>query len=88
MSGAVVAAIETHRVKAVQALHPPRERGLHRLDQQVKVVVEQYPGVNLPAKATLDLDEQLVPGLAVTVVEDDRPLLDAAADHVVPGGTR
>jgi len=88
MSGAVVATIEAHRVQAVQALHPARELGLRRLDQQVEVVVEQDPGVNLPAKATLDLDEQLVPGLAVKVVEDDRPLLDAAADHVVPGGTR
>jgi len=88
MSGAVVAAIEAHRVQAVQTLHPARELGLSRLDQQVEVVVEQDPRMNLPAKATLDLDEQRVPGLAVKVVGDDRPLLDAAADHVIPGGTR
>lgn len=88
VSGAVVAAVEAHRVQAVQALHPPRELGLRRLNQQVEMVVEQDPGVNLPAKATLDLDEQFVPGLAVKVIEDDRPLLDATADHVVPGGTR
>jgi hypothetical protein len=42
--------------------------------------------VNLPAEASLDFEKQLVPGLAIEVVEDDRPLLDAAADHVVPGG--
>jgi len=61
---------------------------LRRLDQQVEMVVEQVPDVNLPAEALLDLDEQLVPGFAVEVVDDDRPLLDSAADDVVPRGAR
>jgi hypothetical protein len=52
----------------------------------VEVVVEQVPDVNLPAESLFDLDEQLVPGFAVKVVDDDRPLLDSAADDVVPRG--
>jgi hypothetical protein len=59
---------------------------LRRLDQEVEVVVEQHPDVNPPAEARLDLDEQLVPGLSIEVVEHDSPLLDAATDDVVPGG--
>jgi hypothetical protein len=61
---------------------------LRRLDQQVEVVVEQVPAVNPPAEALLDLDEQLVPGFAIEVVDDDGPLFDATADDVVPRGAR
>ena len=86
MPAAVVAAVEPDRMQGVQALHSARELGLRRLHEEMEVVVEQDPDVNRPAEASLDLDEQLVPGLAIQVVEDDRPLLDAAADHVVPGG--
>jgi hypothetical protein len=86
VSAAVVAAVEAHRVHAVQAPHAVRQLRLRRLDQNVEVVVEQVPDVNLPAEALLDFEKQLVPGLAIEVIEDDRPLLDAAADHVVPGG--
>ena len=85
---AVVAAVEAHRVEAVQALHAARELGLRRLDQQVEVVVEQDPDVHPPAEPTLDVDEELEPGLAVEIVEHDRPLLDSAADDVVPGRAR
>jgi len=83
MAGAGVAAVEPHRVDAVQALHPARELGLRRLDEQVEVVVEQVPGVQLPAGPPRDVDEQLEPRFAVAVVEDDGPLLHAAAGHVV-----
>jgi hypothetical protein len=61
---------------------------LRRLDQQVEVVVKQVPDVNPPAEASFDLEQQLVPGFAIQVVDDDRPLLDAAADDVVPRGAR
>jgi hypothetical protein len=61
---------------------------LGRLDQQMEVVVEQHPDVNRPAKPSLDVEQLLVPGLAIEVVEHDRPLLDAAADHVVPRRAR
>jgi hypothetical protein len=87
MPAPVVAAVEAHRVEAVQPLHAPRELGLRRLDQDVEVVVEQVPDVDRPAEPRLDLHEQLPPRLAVEVVEHDRPLLDAPADDVVPGGT-
>jgi hypothetical protein len=88
MPGAVEATVEAHRVQAVQALHPAGELGLRRLDQEVEVVVEQDPHVQLPAEALFDLDEQFVPGFAIQVVDDDRPLLDPAADDVVPRGAR
>jgi hypothetical protein len=84
MAAAVVATVEAHRVQAVQALHPRRELRLRRLDEQVEVVVEEVPGVKLPAEPRLDVEEELEPGLAVEVVEHDRALLDAATDHVVP----
>ena len=85
VAGACVAAVEAHRVDAVQALHPARELGLRRLDEQVEVVVEQVPRMEPPAEPLRHLDEQLEPRLAVAVVEDDRPLLHAAARHVVVG---
>jgi hypothetical protein len=88
VSAAVVAPVEADRVEAVEALHAGRELRLGRLDQDVEVVVEQVPDVNFPPEARLHLAEELVPGLAVEVVEHDRALLDAAADDVVPGGAR
>ncbi|HUQ22434.1 MAG TPA: hypothetical protein VM049_05410 [Gaiellaceae bacterium] len=75
-------------MQAIEALHPARELGLRRLHQQVEVVVEQHPDVELPTESSLNVQELPVPRLAIEVVEDDRPLLDAAADHVVPRGTR
>jgi hypothetical protein len=88
VAAACIAPVEAHRVHAVEPLHPARELGLPRLDQQVEVVVEQVPGVHAPAEAPLDVEEELEPGLAVAIVEHDRPLLDATADHVVPGRAR
>jgi len=70
-------------VDAVQALHPARELGLRRLDEQVEVVAEQVPRVQLPAEPPRDVYEQLEPRRTIAVVEDDRPLLHAAAGHVV-----
>ena len=83
-----VAPVEPHRVDPIQPLHPAGEIGLGRLDEQMEVVVEEVPGVHLPAKTPLDIEKELVPGLAVEIVEHDRTLLDAAADDVVPRGTR
>jgi hypothetical protein len=88
VTGARVPAVEADRVHAVQALHPARELGLRRLDEQVEVVVEQVPGVQLPAEPSRHLAQQPEPGRAIAVVEHDRPLLDAAARHVVVGGAR
>jgi hypothetical protein len=88
MPAAHVAAVEPHRVDAVQALHPARQLGLRRLDEEVEVVVEQVPGVHLPAVAALHVGEEREPGGAVPVVEHDRPLLHSTADHVVPGRAR
>jgi len=88
VAGAVVALVEPDRVEPVQALHAGREVGLSGLDQQVEVVVEQAPDVHRPAEPAPDLDEELEPRFPVEIVEHDRPLLDAAADDVVPGGAR
>ena len=88
VTAAAVAPVEPHRVDAVQPLHPAGELGLCRLDEQVEVVVEQVPCVHAPGEAPLDVEEELEPGLAVAIVEHDRPLLDAAADDVVPGRAR
>jgi hypothetical protein len=88
VSRACVPPVEPHRVEAVQALHPAGQLGLCRLDEQVEVVVEQIPRMQLPAVPPRDLAQQLEPGLAVTIVQDDRSLLDAAARHVVVGGAR
>ena len=88
MPDALVTAVEPHCVDAVQPLHPARQVGLRRLHEEMEVVVEQVPGVHLPAEAPADVEQQLEPRLAVTVVEHDRSLLDPAADHVVPGGAR
>jgi hypothetical protein len=88
MAAARVAPVESHRVDAVQSLHPAGELGLRRLDEQVEVVVEQVPGVHLPAETPLDVEEESEPCLAVEIVEHDRSLLDAAADDVVPRRAR
>jgi hypothetical protein len=83
VAGARVPAVEPHRVNAVQPLHPARQLRLRRLDEQVEVVVEQVPRVQLPAETPRHVDEQLEPRFAIAVVEDDRPLFHAAAGHVV-----
>ena len=88
MPAARVAPVEPHRVDPIQPLHPAGELGPGRLDEQMEVVVEEVPRVHLPAEAPLDVEEELEPGLAVEVVENNRSLLDAAADDVVPRGTR
>ena len=88
VTAAGVAPVEPHRVDAVQPLHAPGELGLGRLDQQVEVVVEQIPRVHAPRVALLDVEEELEPGLAVAIVEHDRPLLYAATNDVVPGRAR
>src|SRR3954468_12958085 len=88
VAGAGIAAVEQHRVDAVQPLHPARELRLGRLDEEVEVVVEQIPRVHLPAEPLGDVHQELEPRFPIPVVEDDRPLLDAAADHVVPGRAR
>jgi hypothetical protein len=88
MALAVVAAVEADRMQAVQPLHPGRQLRLVRVDEQVEVVVEQVPAHDPPAVAARDLDEELEPRFAIAVVLHDRPLLDATADHVVPGGAR
>ena len=86
VSDAGVAPVEADRVQAVEPLHPGRELGLGRLDEQMEVVVEQDPDVDPPREAALHVGQQVEPRLPVGVVLDDRPLLDAAADDVVPAG--
>jgi hypothetical protein len=83
MAPSVIAAVEAHRVEAVQSLHPFRELGLRRLDQEVEVIAEQRPGVDPPAKAPLYVDQQLPPLGPVDVVQEEFPLLHTAADDVV-----
>ena len=88
VTAAGVAAVEPHGVDTVQPLHPAGELRLCRLDEQVKVVVEQIPRVHPPGKAPLDVEEELEPGLAVAIVVHDRALVDAAADDVIPRRAR
>jgi len=88
VAAAGVAPVEPHGVDPVQSLHPAGEFRLCRLDEQVKVVVEQIPRVHPPSKAPLDVEEELEPGLAVAIVAHDRALVDATADDVVPGRAR
>ena len=88
VTGAHVAAVEPHRVQSVQPLHPLRELRLGGLNEEVEVVVEEDPGVELPAVALLCVDQQREPRGSIGVVDHDCPLLDAAAYDVVPGGAR
>jgi hypothetical protein len=88
MPDSAVAAVEPHRVEAVEPVHPRREIRLGRLDEEVDVIVEHDPCVDDPAKAPLNVDQQLEPEDAVLIVEEDRPLFDAAANTVVPGRAR
>jgi hypothetical protein len=80
-----VAAVEPHRVEAVEPVHPGREIRLSRLYQHVDVVVEQAPSVDHPVEPLCDVEEQREPAGPVLVVVDDRPLLDPAANTVVIG---
>jgi len=88
VTAAGVAPVEPHGVDPVEPLHPAGELRLCRLDEQVKVVVEQIPRVHPPGKAPLDVEEELEPGLTVAIVLHDRSLVDATADDVVPGRAR
>jgi hypothetical protein len=88
MADAVVASVEADGVKAVQPLHPFRERRSPRLDEEMEVVVEERPGPDPPAEAPAHLRAQLRPLLPIEVVQEDLPPLHAAADHVVVGRAR
>ena len=88
VTAAGVTPVEPHGVDPVQPLHPTGQLRLCRLDEQVKVVVEQIPHVHPPSTAPLDVEEELEPGLAVAIVAHDRALVDATADDVVPGRAR
>jgi hypothetical protein len=83
VADAVVAPVEAHRVEAVQPLHPLRERRPPRLDQEMEVIVEDDPDPDPPAVPPRHADEELLPLAPVEVVQEDLPLLDAAADDVV-----
>jgi hypothetical protein len=88
VADSAVAAVEPHRVEAVEPVHPGREIRLGCLHEHVDVVIEQAPRVDHPAKAFLDVEEQREPADAVLVVVHDRPLLDAATNTVVVGRAR
>jgi methyl coenzyme M reductase gamma subunit len=82
----VVAAVEAHRVEAVQPLHPRRQLRLRRPDDQVEVVGHQRPDDRLPAVAPADLAEQTLPGIAIDGVEHDPAPLHAAHRDVEDRG--
>lgn len=52
--------------------HARTEVAIHRLDDDVEVVVHQAVGVANPVVALADLPEQGQPGLAIRVVKKDR----------------
>lgn len=79
----VVAAIEAHRVEAVEPMHPGGELRLRRADDEMEVVRHQRPDEHVPAKAKPDLAELSLPVVAVTRVENDRLPRDPARGDVV-----
>jgi hypothetical protein len=88
VSHAVVPLVEALRVDAVEAVHAERDVFERRLDDQVKVVVEQAVGVEPPAKARCGFGQEPQPASPVDVVEDDRHPRDAANGQVVSTGGR
>jgi hypothetical protein len=80
--------VEALCVEAVQPLHADRQLGLRRLDEQVKVVVEERPRVQPPGMSPDDVLQAAYPPMAVGVVLDDRALLDAAGRHEIDGRAR
>ncbi|MCP9487134.1 MAG: hypothetical protein MSC30_14895 [Gaiellaceae bacterium MAG52_C11] len=79
----VVAAVESHRVEAVQPMHPGRELRLRRPDDEMEVVRHQRPDEHAPAEAQPDLPELPPPVIAVTSIQDDRLPRDPACGDVV-----
>lgn len=79
-----MAEVEPLRVPAMEELHPAREPGLARLDDQVNVVRHVDGAVHAPAVAALDFDEVALVRAVILVVREDAPPFDAARVDVVP----
>jgi hemoglobin-like flavoprotein len=77
VADAVVPAVEALGVEPVEALHAGREQRLRRLHDEMEVVVQQHPGVQIPAETPDHVDEALLPPPTIEVVLHDRALLDA-----------
>jgi len=82
MPGAVVPAVEPLRMEEEQTVHSLRQVDRIALDDEVQVVVEQAPGVNVPAVATDHVPEDTDECSAIVIVDDDRAAVDPASDHV------
>jgi len=84
----VVAAVEAHRVEAVEPMHPGGELRLRRPDDEMEVVRHQRPDEHVPSEAQPDLAELSLPVVAVARIQNDRLPRDSACGDVVDRGCR
>ena len=78
----LVPAVEAARVSAKQPFHPGDQIRLGRLDNQVKMILHEDVGMNLPTCLATSLGQRGDEALAIRVVVEDR-LAPVAAIHDV-----
>jgi hypothetical protein len=83
MARASVPEVEPLRVDAVQPLDAAGQTRLADLDDQVDVGAHLHCAVDAPASAERGVVEQPVVRLAIVVVEEDLPTVDAPRPDVV-----
>jgi hypothetical protein len=75
--------IKSVGVNTQQPLHPRDQVGARRLEDQMKVVAHETPGVNLPVGFFTRLAQRFQQELAVDVVHKDSLTAVSAIHHVV-----
>ena len=71
MPDPLVPTIERLRVDAIEKLHPTRQVGIRRLDEQVIVVAHQAVGMADPAVPHNHIAQHLQKPVAILIVEED-----------------
>ena len=85
MAEEFVPAIEAHSVGAQEPFHAGDEIGARGLDDKVKVIAHEAPGMSLPACALAGFAEGLQEQLPVTVILEDVLAAVAAVHDMVNG---
>ena len=85
MARAAVPGVEVAGVPADEIVHPGRQVGLLGLQEEVEMVVQQGEGEHPPTISSGRALQAAQPRVAIAVVTDDRPPLDAPRGDVVDG---
>lgn len=85
MTGQLVAAIESECVSSKEPFHPGDQVGFRSLHDEMEVISEETPSVNLPVGLCARVSEGRNKSFPILVVEEDLSLPVAAAHEMIQG---